>query len=133
MEILLLLQSPTCFLLVSYLFLLLLLPPQVPIDLAFLVIAILSQGAWIFRWSLDASWLGRAMLALMAVNAVVMQVSALGVKEMSTCMHWTSGTGTAVRLRFPACLPAAYHPPVRCRWRCCSPAPTSPGASRSVC
>ena len=48
---------------------------QVPVDLAFLVIAILSQGAWIFRWSLDASWLGRAMLALMAINAVVMQVS----------------------------------------------------------
>jgi hypothetical protein len=51
---------------------------QVPVDTAFLVIATLSQGAWIFRWSLDSSWLGIAMVALMALNATMMQVGAMG-------------------------------------------------------
>lgn len=43
-------------------------------DIAFLVIATLSQGAWIFRWAGEASWLGAAMVALMALNAALMQV-----------------------------------------------------------
>lgn len=50
---------------------------QVPVDIAFLVIATLSQGAWIFRWSRDASWLGAAMVALMAMNAALMQMAVL--------------------------------------------------------
>ncbi|KAL4430673.1 hypothetical protein ABPG75_005929 [Micractinium tetrahymenae] len=50
---------------------------QVPVDIAFLVIATLSQGAWIFRWSANASWLGAAMIALMMTNAAVMQMAVL--------------------------------------------------------
>lgn len=46
-------------------------------DIAFLVIATLSQAAWIFRWSVAASWLGLAMVALMALNAAMMQVGIL--------------------------------------------------------
>lgn len=33
------------------------------------------QGAWIFRWSGDSSWLGAAMVALMAINVATMQVN----------------------------------------------------------
>ncbi|PRW58718.1 copper responsive regulator 1 isoform A [Chlorella sorokiniana] len=50
---------------------------QVPVDVAFLVVAALSQGAWIFRWSGDSSWLGAAMVALMAINVATMQLAAL--------------------------------------------------------
>lgn len=46
-------------------------------DVAFIVIAVLSQGAWIFRWSLEHSALGACMVALMAMNAALVQVRAL--------------------------------------------------------
>ncbi|KAL4859578.1 Teosinte glume architecture 1 [Chlorella vulgaris] len=50
---------------------------QVPADIAFLVIAILSHGAWIFRWATAASGLSMALAALMALNAAVMQMAVL--------------------------------------------------------
>lgn len=43
-------------------------------DVAFIVIAVLSQGAWIFRWSMEHSLLGVCMVALMAMNAALIQV-----------------------------------------------------------
>lgn len=58
---------------------------QVPVDVAFLVVAALSQGAWIFRWSGDSSWLGAAMVALMAINVATMQLAALWP---STYCNW---------------------------------------------
>lgn len=51
-------------------------------DIAFLVIATLSQGAWVFRWSASASWLGGAMVALMMMNAAAMQVGAAPCRGM---------------------------------------------------
>ena len=50
-------------------------PVQVPVDVAFIVIAVLSQGAWIFRWSMEHSVLGLCMVALMALNAALIHVS----------------------------------------------------------
>lgn len=47
---------------------------QVPVDVAFIVIAVLSQGAWIFRWSMEHNGLGACMVALMAMNAALIQV-----------------------------------------------------------
>ena len=48
---------------------------QVPVDIAFMVIAVLSQGAWIFRWSSDRNILALCMLMLMLVNGIMMQAS----------------------------------------------------------
>ncbi|GAB4817777.1 hypothetical protein N2152v2_004823 [Parachlorella kessleri] len=50
---------------------------QVPVDVAFIVIAVLSQGAWIFRWSMEHSALGLCMVALMALNAALIHVACL--------------------------------------------------------
>ncbi|KAL4432422.1 hypothetical protein ABPG77_001721 [Micractinium sp. CCAP 211/92] len=64
---------------------------QVPVDIAFLVIATLSQGAWVFRWSASASWLGAAMVGLLLMNAAAMQVAVLF-------------PGTYIKWREPLCV-----------------------------
>jgi hypothetical protein len=70
------LPPPPCFLIAL----------QVPADIAFLVIAILSHGAWIFRWATAASGLSMALAALMALNAAVMQVGTLGLIDLTDCL-----------------------------------------------
>lgn len=50
---------------------------QVPVDLAFMVIALLSQAAWVLRWSGDCSLMASAMLALLVVNASMMSAAVM--------------------------------------------------------
>lgn len=54
---------------------------QVPVDLAFMLIAILSQAAWVARWSMSESLvLGMSMVALMSFNCVYMALATLRPK-----------------------------------------------------
>ena len=52
-------------------------PSQLSVDLAFMLIALLSQAAWVMRWSGRGSPLAAAMLALMAINGAMMAGAAL--------------------------------------------------------
>lgn len=78
-------------------------------DIAFLVVATLSQGAWIFRWSLAASWLGYVMAGLMLWNAAMMQVGCRGqwlrtiVAALRRCAAVSAGCQAAGLPPAPAC------------------------------
>lgn len=62
---------------------------QVPVDMAFMMITILSQMAWVLRWKLSHSVvLGGVMLALIAFNTVYLALAVLRPKAYISRREW---------------------------------------------
>ena len=62
---------------------------QVPVDIAFMMITILSQMAWVLRWKLSHSVvLGGVMLALIAFNTIYLSLATLRPKTYVSRREW---------------------------------------------
>lgn len=62
---------------------------QVPVDMAFMMITILSQMAWVLRWKLSHSVvLGGVMLALIAFNTIYLALAVLRPKAYVSRREW---------------------------------------------
>ena len=48
---------------------------QIPVDIVFMMITILSQMAWVLRWSMNSSILGLVMMSLIAFNSAYLTMA----------------------------------------------------------
>ena len=61
---------------------------QIPVDIAFMMITILSQMAWVLRWNMNFSILGAVMMSLIAFNSAYLTMAVTRPRSYIARREW---------------------------------------------